>query len=90
MSFRKTKLIQERNVLLEKKYILEQVNEPTTGTTTSTQTPNPSEKIDKDLYKNLALCSSVKNPPNPEKIQTEFGVVLKQPGGKTPYCKMEK
>lgn len=89
MSVRKTRIIQERNILLERKYFSEQSNQPTTGSTTTTQTTTSPEKITKEFYKNLVLCSSVKNPPNYEKIQTEFGFVLKDPKGKLPYCKME-
>ena len=97
MSYRKTKLIQERNILLERKHILEQAPPPppsNTGNTTPQQnqsvtTTTTTTKITKDFYKNLVLCSSVKNPTNPEEIKTEFGVVLKDPKGKMPYCKKE-
>jgi hypothetical protein len=92
MTTRKTKLIQERNIFLEKKYIQEQAPPPPPGgnvpppqvvTTTTTN------KMTKDFYKNLSLCSSVKSPENPEEIKTEFGIVLKDPKGKQPYCKKE-
>lgn len=93
MTTRKTKLIQERNIFLEKKYIQEQappppppggnVPPPQVVTTTTTN------KMTKDFYKNLSLCSSVKSPENPEEIKTEFGIVLKDPKGKQPYCKKE-
>lgn len=107
MSYRKTKLIQERNILLERKHLLEQAPPPpppsnvttqqttpgvTTNTTTLAQsvtTTTTTSKITKDTYKNLSLCSSVKNPENPEEIKTEFGVVLKDPKGKLPYCRKE-
>jgi hypothetical protein len=115
MSYRKKVLIQERNILLEKKYILEQAPPPpppppVQGTTppvpaqggtpppapvpapppvTTTTTTQPL-KITKDFYDKLRLCSAGDNPKNPIKIQTEFGVVLKDshPESKLPYCKM--
>jgi hypothetical protein len=79
MSYRKTKLIQEKNILIENKRLLEQ-NVVTTTTT---------KKMDRKSYDNLSLCSSVKNPPNPIEIKTEFGVVLQNPSGKAPYCRKE-
>lgn len=93
MTTRKTKLIQERNIFLEKKYIQEQAppppppggNVPPSQVVTTTTT----NKMTKDFYKNLSLCSSVKSPENPEEIKTEFGIVLKDPKGKQPYCKKE-
>lgn len=79
MSHRKTKLIQERNILIEKNRLMEQ------GVVTTTTT----KKMDKKTYENLSLCSSVKNPPNPTEIKTEFGIVLQDPSGKAPYCRKE-
>ena len=78
MSYRKTKLIQERNIILERKYILEQAPSPspapptpapapsggTTGTTTSQSAEKPtSDKISKEIINNLPTCSTFKNPP---------------------------
>lgn len=79
MSYRKTKLIQERNILIEERRLIEQ------GVVTTTTT----KKFEKKDYENLALCSSVKNPANPVEIETEFGIVLKAPDGKVPYCRKE-
>lgn len=93
MSIRKTKLIQQRNILIEQKYILEQTttSPQVSGSTSPPQvvTTTTTNKITKDFYSTLALCSSVKSPENPEEIKTEFGIVLKDPKGKQPYCKKE-
>lgn len=92
MTTRKTKLIQERNIFLEKKYIQEQVPPPPPGRNVpppQVVTTTTTNKMTKDFYKNLSLCSSVKSPENPEEIKTEFGIVLKDPKGKQPYCKKE-
>jgi len=79
MTFRKKKLIQEKNIFIENKRLMEQ--EVVTSTTT--------KKIDKKFYDNLSLCSSVKNPPNPTELKTEFGIVLQDTAGKVPYCRKE-
>jgi hypothetical protein len=101
MSYRKTKLIQERNILLERKHILEQAPPPApssgaTGTTTppptSSSTPSP-EKISKDTIKTLPSCVDVKNAPKEnerEKIEQDGITMYKKTGSKTPYCKDEK
>jgi hypothetical protein len=105
MTTRKTKLIQERNIFLEKKYIQEQAPPPPPPPPGGNVPPPPppggnvpppqvvttttTNKMTKDFYKNLSLCSSVKSPENPEEIKTEFGIVLKDPKGKQPYCKKE-
>ena len=91
MSYRKTKLIQERNIILERKYILEQA--PTSGTTgtTTPQVSTPSaQKFDKKFIDNLPKCSDIKSPQNPEKIEQDGFTLLKDPKGKMPYCKDEK
>ncbi len=65
MSYRKTKLIQERNILLERKYILEQAPPPTTGGTTTTPissgTTSVEEKITEDAVKKAQSCSDLPN-----------------------------
>lgn len=96
MSYRKTRLIQERNILLERKYILEQAapTSGTTGTTTQTTTSAPTpEKISKEIINNLPGCSTFKNAPKEnerEKIEQDGVIMYKKTGSKTPYCKDEK
>ena len=59
MSFTKKRLIQERNILLEKQYILEQVP-PTTGNTTPiTTTTTTIKKISNSDLKILPDCSTI-------------------------------
>lgn len=67
MSYRKTKLIQERNILLERKHILEQAppppppapgGTPTTPPSTSGTTEN---KISEDKIKKAQPCSDIPN-----------------------------
>lgn len=103
MSYRKTKLIQERNIILERKHILEQAPPPppapastpaTSGTTTQTTTSAPPpEKISKEIIKSLPACSTLKNAPKEnerEKIEQDGITMYKKTGSKTPYCKDEK
>lgn len=77
MSYRKTKLIQERNILLERKYILEQAPPPppppvTSGATTPIPAPTSvtggtttsgttDEKITKEQIKKAQPCSDIPN-----------------------------
>lgn len=100
MSYRKTKLIQERNLILERKYVLEQAppsppapipSGGTTGTTTpQTSTSSPTQKFDKKFIESLPKCSDIKSPDNPEEIKQDGFTLLKDPKGKMPYCKHEK
>lgn len=98
MSYRKTKLIQERNIILERKYILEQAPPPTSGGTSGATTPPPAstptpEKISKDTIKSLPSCVDVKNAPKEnerEKIEQDGITMYKKTGSKVPYCKDEK
>lgn len=95
MSILKTRLIREKNILLEKRYIFEQSTGDTqsTGTTnitTTTTTQQTSEKITKQDYDSLPPCSTQKNPTDAVSMKTEFGFVLKSPSGKKPYCKDTK
>jgi hypothetical protein len=81
MSFRKTKLIQEKNILLERKYISEQGPVPpppapvqqTPTTTPSVSTPSKKFTID-DVMK-TPKCSKLKTPPTtqPTEIQGKDG-----------------
>ena len=60
MSFTKKRLIQERNILLERKHILEQA--PTTGTTTPTPvttTTTTIKKLNNSDLKILPDCSTI-------------------------------
>ena len=58
MSYNKKRLIQERNLLLERKYILEQA--PTTGNTTPiTTTTTTMKKLSDSDLKILPDCSTI-------------------------------
>jgi hypothetical protein len=75
MSYRKTKLIQERNILLEQKHILEQAPppppapvtpaSPTTppvgGTPSTSGTTGTDKKISEEQIKKAQSCSDVPN-----------------------------
>jgi hypothetical protein len=78
MTYRKTKLIQERNIRLEQKYIFEQV-----VTTTTTQ-----KEMGKTDFDSLPFCSGFKNPPDSQEFETKFGRVRKKSNGVI-YCRNE-
>lgn len=76
MSYRKTKLIQERNILLERKHILEQAPPPpppapSPGATPTTPPPavgtppstsgTTENKISEDIIKKAQPCSDIPN-----------------------------
>ena len=63
MSYRKTKLIQERNILLEQKHILEQVPPapPALGGTPPSTSGTTENKISEDIIKKAQPCSDIPN-----------------------------
>lgn len=75
MSYRKTKLIQERNILLEQKHILEQApppppapvtpasptTPPVSGTPSTSGTTGTDKKISEEQIKKAQPCSDVPN-----------------------------
>ena len=87
MSYRKTKLIQEKNILLERRYISEQTPTPsntgnTTPVTTTTTTLSKSLKAD---IKNLPSCSTIDSKFNPKLSRTEGELQVFQIDGKD-FC----
>jgi hypothetical protein len=103
MSYRKTRLIQERNILLERKYILEQApppppagGAPSSGSTTSAPAP-PATTTTTTKKTNIKLnelpnCSEIpaqSKPDNPEKVTIDKKDYMKDPKGDgNPYCKV--
>ena len=91
MSYRKTKLIQERNILLERKYIMEQVPppQPVGGTTTPppaqapTTTPTKEITFDMvmDVYTKKTFCSNFKNldPNKTKEVKKEDKILFYYP-----------
>jgi hypothetical protein len=80
MSYRKTRLIQQRNILLENKFISEQTSTGVTTTTTTkamvtTTTTTLSNKEKQDI-KNLPYCSTIdsKFDPKPSTIEGDLQV----------------
>ena len=91
MSFRKTKLIQQRNILLENKFISEQTSTGITTTTkamviTTTTTLSNKEKQD---IKNLPACSAIDSKFNPEPSTIEGDLQVFQLNGKN-VCTKKK
>jgi hypothetical protein len=76
MSYRKTRLIQQRNILLENKFISEQTS---TGVTTTTTTLSNKEKQD---IKNLPACSTIDSKFNPKPSTIEGDLQVFQLNGK--------
>jgi hypothetical protein len=103
MSYRKTRLIQERNILLERKYILEQApppppagGAPSSGSTTSAPAP-PATTTTTTKKTNIKLnelpnCSDIgilSKPDNPVEVTIDGKKYMKDPKGNgNPYCKV--
>lgn len=82
MSYNKTKLIKERNLFLEKMYILEQSTGSSVTTTTTTQkiTPEQETKI-----KNLPSCPETDSKFNPIFAYKHNNLSVHQVNGKD-FC----
>jgi len=95
MSFRKTKLIQQKNILLENMFLFEQgtINLPQTGTTipsTTTTTTISKKEISKEELEKLPNCSSFDSKKFPiVSGQVQNDLVIFTHNGKN-FCVKEK
>lgn len=93
MSFTKKRLIQERNILLEKKYIEEQTPPATTGTTSPppvTTTTTTIKKISDSDLKILPECSEGEFKNKKSGYTTNEFIVFVTTTDDKPLCKKKK